>query len=52
MIFKLPENETYHTVIDLEPLVLDILNIADIMTRKGSIHDIQVNNYPIQPVYR
>lgn len=43
--------ETYHTVINLEPLVLNILNIAHIVTRESSIHNIQVNNYPIQSVY-
>ena len=39
--------KTYHTVINLEPPALEILHIAHTMTRKSSIHDIQVNNYPI-----
>ena len=42
---------TYHAVINLEPLVLNIFNIAHIVTRKCSIHNIQVDHQPIEPVY-
>lgn len=41
---------TYRAVINLEPLVLDISNITYVVTREGSIHDIQVNNHSIEPV--
>jgi hypothetical protein len=41
---------TYHTVVNLEPLVLDVLHVAHIMTGKSSIHNIQMNNHSIQSV--
>ena len=53
---KLDNNElwvrTYCTVINLEPFVLNSLDITYIVTRKCSIHDIQVNHHSIKPVYR
>lgn len=44
--------KTYRAIINLEPFVLEIFDIANIVTRKGSIHDVQVNNHPVKPVNR
>ena len=41
---------TYHGVVKFEPLIVMILNIANIMTRKGIIHCIYMNHHPIKPV--
>ena len=42
----------YRAIINLEPLVLNVLNVAYIVTRKCSIHDIQMNYHSIKPIDR